>query len=372
MSNPNIRNLLRAELSHRRISHPHASYTTNKSNLLSCTVCHLVIRSEVLWDGHLRSANHRKNLQALQEKEREGRRGVNGTRKRKAEDLDEEDGEGDGDRDAQGRRDGSEEVQREMRTSTGRKRKAEEVDDDNDLQDNGKRVAYGGAEGMKKTKNLPGQSSSSRPLPGFIPASTDDPQSTPEPQNTTTPVEQRTGQQSVLDDASAQPDDQPAPSTAPVPPTQAPAAPAVDEDEWAAFEADIAPLAHAPNSSSAANATISAGPISASDLAAQIAADERQAKGRSREEEAEAEREDEGRRMEEEFEVQEEMEGRVRRLRDRLRAIKEGEGVGKEADTGKGEINNGGGRANGLERAEEEDEGEDDDDTDEFDEWGLR
>ncbi|KAL9617602.1 MAG: hypothetical protein Q9160_007615 [Pyrenula sp. 1 TL-2023] len=59
-----VRSLLRNERASRRIAHPHASYS--KSGQLLCSVCQLFIKSETLWDGHLRSANHKKNVQKAQ------------------------------------------------------------------------------------------------------------------------------------------------------------------------------------------------------------------------------------------------------------------------------------------------------------------
>ncbi|RMZ81704.1 hypothetical protein DV737_g2433, partial [Chaetothyriales sp. CBS 132003] len=57
-----VRALLAAERKARRISHPLLTYT--KSGQLLCTVCQLNIKSEALWEGHLRSANHRRNATA--------------------------------------------------------------------------------------------------------------------------------------------------------------------------------------------------------------------------------------------------------------------------------------------------------------------
>ena len=76
-----VRNLLRDEQASRRISHPHLSYT--KSGVLNCTVCHLLIKAESLWEGHLRSPNHKKNEQNLQNGETAD---GNASRKRKTED----------------------------------------------------------------------------------------------------------------------------------------------------------------------------------------------------------------------------------------------------------------------------------------------
>lgn len=100
--------------------------------------------------------------------------------------------------------------------------------------------------------------------------------------------------------------------TAPPPSTSQPVA--VDEDEWAAFEREVAPLAQPTY----ASATIEAAPISAAELKEQQKTNVVQ----QIEDEAEAEKEDESRRMEEEFEVMEEMEDRLKRLRARREALR--------------------------------------------------
>ncbi|RMZ90391.1 hypothetical protein DV736_g2384, partial [Chaetothyriales sp. CBS 134916] len=82
-----VRALLAAERKARRISHPLLTYT--KSGQLLCNVCQLNVRSEALWEGHLRSANHGKNAASKAaavegtEKSGGGKKGV----KRKLDDL---------------------------------------------------------------------------------------------------------------------------------------------------------------------------------------------------------------------------------------------------------------------------------------------
>jgi zinc finger protein 830 len=368
-SNPdsNIRSLLRKELSTRRITHPHASYTNTKSNLLSCNVCHLIIKSESLWEGHLRSANHRRNVQKLPEQD-PGTATIGG-RKRKANEVDSDIGDGS-----------------EGEAATGeKKRKAEDTHD-----------AHSQADERKKTKSeslQPPPTSSSVTMSGFVAASTVDPLPIPGAEHTSVPVEHSKAPGSTLP-ATQQPEVSSGPfsaQTASAPPQKSAAL--VDEEEWAAFERDVVPLAHVAPLTQTPAATITAAPLSASELAAQRAAEERTATVRSREEEAEAEREEEGRRMEEEFEVQEEMEGRARRLRERLREIKAREraeegrmdemgGLSQHQDARSEE---GPGRdeamvkerqldGNAPEDQQEEDDSDDDDDDDldEFDEWGLR
>ncbi len=82
-----VRSLLRSEQASRRITHPNLSYT--KSGLLNCTVCNLFIKSETLWEGHLRSSNHKKNIQKAQNVAVADING-NASKKRKLEDDGEE------------------------------------------------------------------------------------------------------------------------------------------------------------------------------------------------------------------------------------------------------------------------------------------
>ncbi|TKA68554.1 hypothetical protein B0A49_03258 [Cryomyces minteri] len=108
------------------------------------------------------------------------------------------------------------------------------------------------------------------------------------------------------------------------PPTQQ----AVDEEEWAAFERDLAtPPPEVPTISALnVTATIQAGPISAKELAAQAIEDLSTQRGR-RDEELVAEKEDAAGHLEEEFDEMEGLEERVRRLkekRDALRKNREG------------------------------------------------
>jgi zinc finger protein 830 len=62
-----VRSLLKNERASRRIQHKYASYST--TGTLLCTVCHLQLKSETLWEGHLRSAGHLMHQQKLQEQE---------------------------------------------------------------------------------------------------------------------------------------------------------------------------------------------------------------------------------------------------------------------------------------------------------------
>ncbi|KAK7895129.1 hypothetical protein LTR67_005868 [Exophiala xenobiotica] len=243
------RALLAAERQSRRISHPHLSYT--KSGMLICTICDLNVKIEALWEGHLRSANHRKNVQHAQENATKGT-------KRKIEDVDE----------VQEERD-------ETDTDTRKKARSRPV-------------------GLNKKTTTDDVGQESVPVP----------------------------EQAVPEHVVNESIQQPVPSTAPAPTaghldggsTQAPA---VDEDEWASFEREVAPLAAAAQPDYA-SATITAAPVTAEQLKQQSDEDKRH----RLETEAEDEKEDEERRLEEEFDVMEEMEERVRKLREKRDALR--------------------------------------------------
>jgi hypothetical protein len=89
-----VRSLLKNERASRRIQHKYASYST--TGTLLCTVCHLQLKSETLWEGHLRSAGHLMRFQKLQEQEKEPSPSANTepppvlSKKRKASDDEEE------------------------------------------------------------------------------------------------------------------------------------------------------------------------------------------------------------------------------------------------------------------------------------------
>ncbi|KAL1898473.1 hypothetical protein Sste5346_003376 [Sporothrix stenoceras] len=59
-----VRALLRQQRTARRIDHPHAIYSD--SGKLSCAVCREQVRPESAWDDHLRSAQHRQKVRAVQ------------------------------------------------------------------------------------------------------------------------------------------------------------------------------------------------------------------------------------------------------------------------------------------------------------------
>ena len=151
--------------------------------------------------------------------------------------------------------------------------------------------------------------------------------------------------------------------------TQPPTAP-IDEDEWAAFERDVAtppPDSSAPPALTAA-ATISAAPMSAAEIAAQ-SREQASMQGRERREaEVEGEKEDAVKALEDEFDEMEGLEQRVRLLREKreeLRLWRANEVEEALEDDVERDID--GKRAVGV---EEDEESEDEEDDDGWDAWG--
>jgi zinc finger protein 830 len=168
---------------------------------------------------------------------------------------------------------------------------------------------------------------------------------------------------------SAAPDTQPAAATA----TSAPAE--INEDEWAAFEADLihgsAPTTTAKPLAAAAldsDAVISAPAMSAAEVAAKSEEEERARRKALVDIQLEDEKEDATRALEDEFDVMEELEARAKRLRERREALRvQGNGGAAPAaaasDEGKGAAP---GKENAAVEEEEEDEEDDEDDWNGF------
>ena len=139
----------------------------------------------------------------------------------------------------------------------------------------------------------------------------------------------------------------------------------IDEDEWAAFERDVATPPPDPGLPPAltAEATITAAPITAAELAAQSQAEANIQSKERREAEIEGEKEDAARALEEEFDEMEGLEERVRRLREmreelRKKQAREREEGGKVDDR----IEKG-----GRDEKDEVDEASDDEDEEDVD-----
>jgi hypothetical protein len=99
----------------------------------------------------------------------------------------------------------------------------------------------------------------------------------------------------------------------------------VDEDEWTAFEADIAAV-EAPT---AEEAVISAPAMSSEESAAKSQEEENARKKERQEAELEGDREDAARKLEDEFQEMEALEERVRKLKEKREALRLRDSAGK-------------------------------------------
>lgn len=231
-----VRSLLQNARAARRIQHKLASYST--TGTLICLACHLQLKSESLWDGHLRSAGHNMRVRNLENESQSAK----------------------------------------TSNTTTKKRKASEDDDGDDTLRKRSKPANGLPEGFFD----PGMEKEPSPARHAVEMQIPSRPATPSKGIDTIPVVKPVEQQ-------------------------------VDEDEWAAFEADIAT---AEAQVTAANdAVISAPAMSAEDIKKRTAEEEYTSRKEMQEAEIEGDKEDAQRKMEEELEEMESLEARVRKLR---------------------------------------------------------
>ena len=274
-----VRSLLRNERAQRRINHPHASYSA--TGTLECSVCHLPLKSDVeVWEKHLKSPQHAMRQERLRLSTSQRPRSTNlperadqassrevsaGSKKRKADDDDDD----------------------------SRKRTRPVVDVPRDFFDEQTETEKMSSKPVVEEANLAN---------GRGDAVTKSPQGSV----------RANGDAPIL---SSNP-----PTNLPI---QSPTAP-IDEDEWAAFERDVATPPPDPFAPSAltASASISAAPMTAAELAAQSREQASLQARENREAEVEGEKEDAARALEEEFDEMEQLEERVRRLREKREELR--------------------------------------------------
>ncbi|KAI0483816.1 hypothetical protein F4859DRAFT_474224 [Xylaria cf. heliscus] len=393
------RALLRAHRAENRIKHPHAAYSD--AGKLLCKLCHDAVKTESLWDTHIRSQIHRQRLQALQKQSSPPIQSVDeSTNKRKRdEDADETMSDGDEDPDT-------------IRT----KRSKTDAAVGHVATSNGTNITGSAAEGNKekdkeKTQTPPGlaRRTSGTPVQGVEIAIPSRPATPLAGSNSTvsTPKAASMGRAALVGlDASSTPGASAAflsqhKATASIPisnetlptPThntmQAPpisnntsttaqtSSGAVDQAEWAAFEAEMAVLdAPAPPTTTNvyADATISAPALTTAQVAAKSQEEENERRKQAAEAEIADEREDATRALEDEFDEMAELEGRVRRLKERREELRKERVVNLRAtgDAGTAPKTAAGPRAGGKENVQADDD-DDEDEEDEDDEWdGFR
>ncbi len=260
-----VRSLLKNERAARRIQHKHASYST--TGTLLCTVCHLQLKSESLWEGHLRSAGHIMRAQTHAEDQES-----------KTSSPAETPANGNG-------------------NGSKRKRNASADEDEPEatLRKRTKSIRPGLPDGFFDSYHSSSESPHSH-LEMQIPSRPATPLKTPE---------LRTPEPAPTKKAEPEPD--------------------VDENEWAAFESDIAT---AEAQVKAANdAVIMAPAMSAADLKKKSQEEEYNTKKERAEAEAEGDKEDAARKMEEELEEMHSLEERVRKMRERREELRKKESM---------------------------------------------
>lgn len=305
-----VRSMLRTERQARRLTHPHLAYST--TGQLVCMVCHIQLKTESLWNKHLVSNQHAMRLQRIRDN-------------------------------ALGRPPGAPAPLDDEEDNAPTSANIDIIGHTNgDASDNTTNASINGTHGTRKRK----ADSESE-------------------EDDTRNKKSRVSDIAPEDDAVEPRADRTAPSdVAPTNGATYTLEPTVDEDEYAAFERDVATPPRALNALTA-SATIVAAPLSAAELAAQARAEAQLTGKERREAELEAEKEDAARQMEEELDEMAELEERVRRLREKREAIRKGKGEPKVVGADVEEMVDKG--SEGDDEQDEDDDGVDD----ELDEWGV-
>lgn len=308
-----VRSLLRNERASRRIVHPQATYST--TGTLACLVCHIQLKAESQWEKHLLSAQHAVRLQRI----------IDGT-------LD--------------RPPGAPPPVEESLNGGGKKRKA----DDGEERAKKRRVQFeetvpdepvhGDSDAAATHSDQGGQDGGLIETATLVPHPRPEPLKVPPtPSNDDTNI---TGYGNLSNSNSRQ---------------------TIDEDEWAAFEREVATL---PPTTSVlmSEATTSAGPLSAAEIAAQEREEANVQKKERMEVVVEGEREDAARRLEDEFEEMAGLEERVRRLREQREKLR------KEIKRGDEDARMMSEDGNDADVDDGDDSASEDEIDDEWDSWG--
>ncbi|KAI4261870.1 MAG: hypothetical protein L6R42_002939 [Xanthoria sp. 1 TBL-2021] len=313
-----VRSMLRNERASRRIVHPHLTYST--TGTLICQICHAQIKTEALWKKHLASASHTTNLQRTREAASAAPALVEATNK----------------------------------SNGSKKRKADDDSSDDDTR--------------KRTRAQDPSDSIARGEQGstLVDSAQDQTQPTNDrKRKRSTETEESKAQHPLIDH---EPEPNGGPAKPPIQPPDQTNNP-INEDEWAAFQREVA--SPPPDTSAfTAAADISAAPMTAAELAAQSREQaSRQAKERM-EADLEGEKEDAARQMEEELDEMAELEDRVRRLREKreLLRVQRAEGKAEDGVADQEKVPPDEVLRNG---AAEDDEGSHEDTDDDEDEWGV-
>ncbi|RYP10583.1 hypothetical protein DL764_000553 [Monosporascus ibericus] len=391
------RALLRAHRADNRIKHQHAAYSD--AGKLLCKLCHEAIKTEALWEGHIRGANHRRNLQ-------------NGTQTPQSQAPAPAPAPAPPGHD----NNNSSSSSSSNNTSGSMKRKHDESmsdadeDPDSDWTRKKRSRTDGTERGKMQTRATPPQlvrGTSGAPVQGMeiaIPSRPATPHAgggSSGSSNSTPTMNLSSGRSPLIDlqQQAPHPQQQPPPTSAPTtaPPVTATAntttttmTSAVDEAEWAAFEAEIAaadiPAAPTgPRAYDEAAAVISA-PALTAEQAKSLEEENERRRTQLLDTAIADEREDAAASLLAEFEEMEELEDRVRRLKERREELRKA-GAGGAANVGAGPtlptVVGGSGKAAGAvaaagkenaagDEVDDEEEDEDEDDEEEYDVFRFR
>ncbi|UKZ82995.1 hypothetical protein TrVFT333_010796 [Trichoderma virens FT-333] len=318
-----VRALLRQQRAARRINHPYATYSD--AGKLLCTLCRDQIRAEAHWDAHLLSDKHKKRLSAIS-----ASANANDDDRVEEEDAEKHENE-------------REEEDAEDHDALAQKRKldqvaAEDKDTDIDDEDEARRKRSRPEAASDKSGPEEDRANPKKPLVPAqgvqvqMPSRSSTPSQPAVPKLTTSlPSRQASNLATPASSSSMSINIQPQSSTASLSQQQSQQPPQptsqdqqVDEDEWAAFEAEIAATSAAQEYDD--DAVISRPAMTAEEAAAAKEAEEQATQDpESRKSKADADLEDEReeatRALEDEFEEMQELEARVQRLKEKREAL---------------------------------------------------
>ncbi|OHE92241.1 hypothetical protein CORC01_12477 [Colletotrichum orchidophilum] len=343
-----VRSLLRQQRAARRIEHPHAAYSD--AGKLLCTLCHEAVKSESLWDSHVRGSGHAAKVTAAQQASTSasGTAAADGVSSNKRKHDSDEDIEDEDTAEAVRKKRSKTNMSTPARLSAG--------ESDRDLKD------------VTLTPPSLNRRTSTTPVQGVeiqIPSRPHTPAHRDATSSNSTPIVQPVGPSPLIPQ-----EELPTKPNVAGPTTQQNGLAAkpvqgggiVDEDEWAAFEADIA-AATAPYSE---DAVIAAPAMTAEETAAAAKTEEEEQEKRRllAEKDLLDEKEEATRALETEFEDMEELEARVRRLKEKREALRKQSFTGTTAPIEK--PTGASGKENVEVNGDEEDDDEDDEDEDDF------
>ncbi|KAK1069929.1 hypothetical protein LTR12_008866 [Friedmanniomyces endolithicus] len=352
-----VRALLAAELASRRVVHPHAAYTPDGK--LRCTLCDLAINPHAVWQAHLHSTGH--TLRTNRQWETATFRGLATApagKKRKAIDSS---------------------------TDSPDERKRQRPDDAAEAQANAENEEeaerMAGLAAIARGMNAPPPMLSSRSRPNYQSQLSESQQSqsleTAQSQSLETAQSQLLGRHFYGSYSAGGRPQQQLPKRE-IPFHKIEAGKYEDESEIEAFVRELAELErNFPSSALNAQATITAAPVSAEEIAAK-AREEQSAQRGKRDVEIEAEREEAASALQDEFQEMEGLEDRLRMMREKREALRataggkvneravavddpaDEQGTEERARAGEGE-----------DEDEDEDDGENDEDDDDDDGWDF-